>query len=73
MTKNETEPKIPIWAVKLITRLDELVDSLDMSIKQNDSYGKEEIMMYKYIANMILQRAEKIKSLAGKLKENEAK
>jgi len=44
-----------------------------MSIKQNDSYDKEEIMMYKYIANMILQRAEKIKSLAGKLKENEAK
>jgi len=73
MTKNETEPKIPIWAVKLITRLDELVDSLDISIKRNDSYDKEEIIMYKYIADIILQRAEKIKNLADKLKENEAK
>ena len=38
MAKNETEPKIPIWAVKLIS-----------------------------------QRAEKIKNLADKLKENRAK
>jgi len=43
--------------------LDELVDSLDISIKQNDSYDKEEIMMYKYIADMISQRAEKLKTL----------
>ena len=73
MAKNETQPKIPIWAIKLITRLDELSDSLDISIKQHDIYDKEEIIMYKHIADIILQRAEKIKNLADKMKENKTK
>jgi len=69
MAKNETEPKIPIWAIKLITRLDELSDSLDISIRQHDIYDKEEIIMYKHIADIILQRAEKIKDLVDKLEK----
>jgi len=71
MAKNETEPKIPIWAIKLITRLDELSDSLDITIRQHDIYDKEKIIMYRYIADIILQRAERIKGLADKLKEDE--
>lgn len=70
MAKNETEPKIPILAIKLITRLDELSDSLDISIRQHNIYDKEEIIMYKHIADIISQRTEKIKNLADKLKEN---
>ena len=69
MAKNETEPKIPIWTIKLITRLDELSDSLDISIRQHDIYDKEEIIMYKHIADIILQRAEKIKDLVDKLEK----
>jgi len=73
MTKYETKHKLPIWAIKLITRLDELVNSLDINIRLDEIHDKEKIMMYRYIADIILQRAEKIKSLADKLKENEAK
>jgi len=65
--------KFQFGLLKLITRLDELSDSLDISIKQHDIYDKEEIIMYKYIADIILQRAEKIKSLADRSKENETK
>jgi len=70
LRKNGTEPKIPIWAIKLITRIDDVVNTLDISIRQHDIYDKEEIIMYKHIADIILQRAEKIKNLADKLKEN---
>jgi len=73
MAKNDTEPKIPIWAIKLITRLDELANSLDINIRLDEIQDKEKIMMYRYIADIISQRAEKIKNLAYKLKENEAK
>jgi len=65
--------KFQFGLLKLITRLDELSDSLDISIKQHDIYDKEEIIMYKYIADIILQRAEKIKNLADKMKENKTK
>jgi len=53
--------KFQFGLFKLITRLDELYDSLDISIRQHDIYDKEEIIMYKHIADIILQRAEKIK------------
>ena len=59
MVKNEAEPKLPIWAIKLITRLDDVVNTLDVSIRQHNIYDKEEIIMYKHIADIILQRAEK--------------
>ena len=65
--------KFQFGLLKLITRLDELSDSLDISIKQHDIYDKEEIIMYKHIADIILQRAEKIKNLADKMKENKTK
>jgi len=41
MVKNETEPKkLPIWAIKLITRLDELANSLEMNIRLNEIHDK---------------------------------
>jgi len=71
MAKNETEPKkLPIWAIKIIGSIQDFGNELETGIEAGNTYKKETIIMYKRIADMISQRAEKIKNLADKLKEN---
>jgi len=61
------------FGLKLITRLDELTNSLDINIRLDEIHDKEKIIMYNYIADIISQRAKKIKRLADELKEKGVK